>query len=122
MTLERRAFGHDGTDDQAFDVLGLDGRHRVEAGLAGLPDQVPIRRLADAELRHARSDQRNLLHGNSPCSRRASAVWPWACAMSSAVWPSSLRAVASAPCASSSWASSRLPPNAASCSAVWPPA
>ena len=106
------------TDDEALEVLGFDARHRVEACFAGLPDQVAIRRLPHAELRHARADERDLPHGISPRSRRAASVCPRSSAMASAVVPSSARASASAPGASSVFSIAASPSKAAMCSGV----
>src|SRR5712692_4138709 len=62
MGLEGRSFRHHGTDDKPFDVLRLHPADRIKARLARLPDEVAVARLAYAELRDPRPDQRDASH------------------------------------------------------------
>src|SRR5207249_3384595 len=80
VALERRPLGHDRSDHESFDVFWLHGRYRIEARLARFPDEVAVRRLAHAELRHARADERDLSHDVLPTAAapsRASAIATW---------------------------------------------
>src|SRR5437879_739905 len=62
VALERGALGHDGADDEPFDVLWLQPRHRVEARLARFPDEIAVAGFPHAELRHSRADERDSIH------------------------------------------------------------
>ena len=62
VALERRALRHDRAHHDPLEVGRPQAGNRVEARLAGLPDEVAIRRLPHAEARHARSDQGHLPH------------------------------------------------------------
>src|SRR2546426_7516253 len=77
MALEGRSLRHYGSDHESFDVFWLHPRDRIEARLARFPDQVAVRRLAHAELRHARADEGDLPHDRLP---RAAASSPSASA------------------------------------------
>src|SRR5262249_2171751 len=62
VALERGSLRHHGADDEALQLFRPERRNRVEARLAGLPDQIAIARLPHAALRHARAPQRHLPH------------------------------------------------------------
>src|SRR2546430_11449838 len=79
MGLEGRSFRHHGADDKTFDVLRLHPGHRIEARLAGLPDEVAVARLAHAELRDPRADERHPSHVARPCAPASSVSTIAAC-------------------------------------------
>src|SRR3989475_5796231 len=79
MGLEGRSFRHHGTDDKTFDVLRLHPGDRIEAHLARLPDEVAVARLAHAELREPRPDQRDASHTRLPQTLKSFQSCPRAC-------------------------------------------
>src|SRR2546430_11750531 len=79
MGLEGRSFRHHGTDDKTFDVLRLHPGDRIEAHLARLPDEVAVARLAHAELRDPRPDQRDASHARLPQTLKSFQSCPRAC-------------------------------------------
>src|SRR3989442_12442850 len=96
MALEGRSLRHYGSDHESFDVFWLHPRDRIEARLARFPDQVAVRRLAHAELRHARADEGDLPHDRLPraaaSSPSASAAWPALRPSPAAGWRAPVRA------------------------------